>query len=161
MDLAQLSLYLYFLVTIFGSCLSDTAHVKPNEQNHLTSCFTSPVDYLTEGIRSIVVGRKLRTFCVYPSIRRGKMRTLTYITMLLIINSADVESNPGPRKLKYPCQICEKAVTWKQRGFACDDCQQWYHADCMHMSTPVYEALNNVSWHCDRCGMPNFFTSLF
>ena len=52
-------------------------------------------------------------------------------------------------------------MTWKQRGVACDDCQQWYHSDCMQMSTPVYEALNNVSWHCDRCGMPNFSTSLF
>ena len=58
------------------------------------------------------------------------------------------------------CQICNKAVTWKQRGVACDDCQKWFHASCLHMSTPVYMSLNNISWHCCNCGMPNFSTSL-
>ena len=37
----------------------------------------------------------------------------------------------------------------------------WYHAECMHMTTPVYMSLNNVSWHCCNCGMPNFASSLF
>ena len=84
-----------------------------------------------------------------------------YITALLILLASDVELNPGPRKIKYPCQICEKAVTWKQRGVACDDCNCWYHVECMHMSTPVYMALNNISWHCVNCGLPNFSTNLF
>ena len=87
--------------------------------------------------------------------------TLMYIANIVIILSNDTEVNPGPRQPKYPCQICEKAVTWKQRGVACDDCDQWYHVECMHMSTPVYLSLNNVSWHCTSCGMPNFSTSLF
>ena len=97
----------------------------------------------------------------YPNIRRGKNHALLYISLVLILNSSDTEMNPGPRTPKYPCQICSKAVTWKQRGVACDDCLQWYHADCMHMSTPVYMSLNNISWHCTNCGMPNFSTSLF
>ena len=145
MDLGQSSLYLYFLVTVFGFCLSDTDPVNTNDQNHLTSCFTRTVAFQTEGVRSLIVGRKLRTFCVYPNIRRSKMHTLTYIYFQIIMNSADVESKPDPRKPKYPCQMCEKAVTWKQSGVACDDCQQWYHVDCMHMSTPVYESLNHVN----------------
>ena len=156
-----MSVYLYLLVTIFGFCSADTTYVKPNESTNLTSSCTSPVDYLTEGVRSIVVNRKLRTLSVYPNIRRGKMHTLLYLSMLMLINSSENETNPGPRKPKYPCKICEKAVTWKQRGVACDDCQQWYRVSCMHMSTPVYEGLTNVSCHCDRCGMPNFSSSLF
>ena len=111
-----------------------------------------------------MVVRRLNSLSLYPSIRRGKMHTLLYISILMIATASDVEENPGPRTPKYPCQICEKAVTWKQRGIACDDCQQWYHVQCMCMDTHMYETLcnhSNLSWHCDNCGMPNFATSLF
>ncbi len=87
-----------------------------------------------------------------------KRKSLMYLSLLLIANSSDVELNSGPRSPKYPCQICHRAVTWKQRGV---DCEKWYYVDCMHMSTEVYEALHNVSWHCVTCGMPNFSSSLF
>ncbi|XP_030834551.1 uncharacterized protein LOC115921326 [Strongylocentrotus purpuratus] len=85
-----------------------------------------------------------------------------YLTLLLLTNASDIELNPGPAS-KYPCQICARPVTWKQRGLACDDCDQWYHVECMHMSTPVYEALaySNVPRQCASCGMPQFSTSLF
>lgn len=91
-----------------------------------------------------------------------KTNSSLYLSLLLLANACDVEANPGPRT-KYPCQICERAVTWKQRGVACDDCQCWYHVDCMHMSTPIYHALanSNISWHCVNCGLPQFSTSLF
>ena len=93
--------------------------------------------------------------------RRSKNHALLYISLILILNASDIESNPGPRTPKYPCQICSKAVTWKQKGVACDDCQKWYHAECLHMTTLVYMSLNNVSWHCCNCGMPNVASSLF
>jgi hypothetical protein len=60
--------------------------------------------------------------------------TMLYLSLIIIMMSSDVELNPGPRQPKYPCQICHKAVTWKTRGVACDDCSKWYHTDCMHMS---------------------------
>jgi hypothetical protein len=89
--------------------------------------------------------------------------TLLYLSFLLLLNASDVETNPGPRAPKHPRQICKSAVTWKQRGVARDDCSQWYHAECKHITSPVYKALNNpnISWHCVNCGMPNFSTSLF
>lgn len=99
----------------------------------------------------------------YPNIKRGRMHALRYIAMILILNASGTEQNPNPRTPKYPWHIYSKATTWKQRGVACDDWEKWFHADCMHMSTPVYMymALNNISWHCTNCGMPNFTSSLF
>ena len=40
---------------------------------------------------------------------------LLYVTLLLVILPNDTELNPGPQTPKYPCQICDKAVTWKQK----------------------------------------------
>ena len=97
----------------------------------------------------------------YPNIRRGKKHFLMYLSLTLILNASDIELNPGPRTPKYPCQICSKAVTWNQRRVACDDCEKWFHAECMHMPTPVYMLLQNISWHCTNCGMPQFSSSLF
>ena len=89
------------------------------------------------------------------------MHTLLYISFIILTCSTDIESNPRPRTPKYPCQICHKAVTWKHRGVACDDCNLWYHADCMNMPSQIYNCLNNVSWHCVTCGMPQFTSSFF
>ena len=105
-----------------------------------------------------VAGRLLRATMLT---RNNPALALMYIAIIMIILSSDTEVNPGPLQPKYPCQICEKAVTWKQRGVACNDCHHWYHVECMHMSTPVYLSLNNVSWHCTSFRMPNFSTSLF
>lgn len=88
---------------------------------------------------------------------------LLYLSIMVIFKSNDVESNPGPSQTKYPCQICLKPVTWRQKGVACDDCGMWHHAKCMFMPRQVYDALaqSNTSWHCVNCGMPNFSSSLF
>ena len=56
--------------------------------------------------------RKLQTA---HTTRNIILHSLSYLTMSLIANSVDIETNPVPSQLKYPCQICEKAVTWSQR----------------------------------------------
>ena len=86
---------------------------------------------------------------------------LLYQAFLLLSNSQDIELNPGP--VKYPCQICHKAVKRTTPGVCCDNCDQLYHQDCMRMNFAVYASLVNakISWHCVQCGMPNFSTSLF
>ncbi|KAK3097903.1 hypothetical protein FSP39_014294 [Pinctada imbricata] len=116
---------------------------------------------IDKAIVSVWHQRKLGRTCTYPNIRRGRNHTLLFISLVLILNAQDTEMNPGPPAPKYPCQICHKAVTWKQQGVACDDCQQWYHTKCMHMRTTIYESLANISWYCLRCGMPNFTSSFF
>ena len=86
----------------------------------------------------------------------------SWLVALFLITSGDVECNPGPYKPKYPCQICSKAVKWGQKGIQCDQCDGWYQADCIHMSTCIYEAQRpDVSWICCTCGLPNFSSTLF
>nr|KAI8758048.1 CAunnamed protein product [Biomphalaria glabrata] len=51
----------------------------------------------------------------------------------------------------------------KQKAIQCDTCDEWYHASCLHMNTPVYYASGNkdASWHCVPCGLPQFTSGLF
>jgi hypothetical protein len=71
--------------------------------------------------------------------------------------------NPGLRQVKFPCQICNRAGKWKQETLACDNCDGWYHVECMKMQSAVYKALAkpNAIWVCCTCGLPNYSTSLF
>eukprot|EP00795_Rhopilema_esculentum_P017669 gene17669-9320_t len=60
--------------------------------------------------------------------------------MIMLMLCDDVDMNPGPRKLRYPFQVCEKAVKWGQRAIACENCSGWFHPDCLKMGSKVYEA---------------------
>ena len=84
----------------------------------------------------------------------------TYLSLLLIVLSFDVECNPGP---VYPCGSCQLEVSWSHRGVCCDSCDAWFHASCQNINSRVYEALDssNCSWVCLQCGMPNFSSGMF
>ena len=83
----------------------------------------------------------------------------------MVATSADIELNPGPRQIKYPCGTCGKAVTWKQKGIRCDnsECEQWYHIAYQNMQSTIYECIDssNCAWECLKCAAPNFSSSLF
>ncbi|XP_072014761.1 uncharacterized protein [Amphiura filiformis] len=92
-----------------------------------------------------------------------------YLGLLLLMQAGDCELNPGPQAQdgnscsKFPCLICNDPCTWDQNAIQCDECDGWYHTQCMGMNTLNYEALghSNISWTCCHCGIPNFSTSLF
>lgn len=89
---------------------------------------------------------------------------LYYISFLMIMQAGDLHPNPGPHTPKFPCVVCGKAAKWGQRCVCCDQCQGWYHTECMEMNTAIYQAIansSNVSWICCQCGVPNFASSLF
>ena len=100
--------------------------------------------------------------------RSGKLCHL-YICVLLISNSWDTETNPGPESRSdshFPYGLCDVSVGWEDRGICCDTCNVWYHIDCQGMSPTMYSIYNrslgkSMAWECMRCGMPNFSTSLF
>ena len=89
---------------------------------------------------------------------------LAYLSLVIMLQAGDLHPNPGPYQPKFPCELCGKAARWNQRAVSCDECNGWYHVDCMSMSTVVYNVLANnskVEWICCQCGMPNFSSSLF
>ena len=89
---------------------------------------------------------------------------LLYLCILLIIQSCDTESNPGPRIPKYPCGVCSTAVRWSRTrmAVACDTCDTWFHCDCMGMSSISYDRINrsDATLICSSCNTPNYSTSL-
>ena len=89
-------------------------------------------------------------------------QTSRLLICMMIIQSGDIQTNPGPRQVKYPCGLCNRAVRYGQRGVMCDGCDTWFHCNCMHMNTAVYRGItSNVSWLCCNCGIPNFSSSFF
>lgn len=68
----------------------------------------------------------------------------------------DVETNPGPPKFKFPCGLCSKPVTSRQRGIQCDSCVIWFHAKCVNISVRIYDALSKEEgeWSCFTCALP-------
>ena len=89
---------------------------------------------------------------------------LIYLCIILIAQSHDVETNPGPRTPRYPCGVCGKAVRWSRtrKAVACDTCDVWFHCDCMGMSSLSYNRINrsDVTWICSSCDTPNYSSSL-
>ena len=93
--------------------------------------------------------------------------------MLLVSRSADIESNPGPdfsecsqngSSSKYPCGYCHLEVTWSNiMSIMCDNCDQWYHADCQGIGNTTFDILSQskVSWCCNQCNFPNYSQGLF
>ena len=93
-----------------------------------------------------------------PHFVDNKKVVSSFLYTLLVMITHDVESNPGPYKPKYPCQLCDNAVQWGQRGVRCDTCLEWYHTDCMGMGTRTYEELDGsrIVWFCNTCNAANF-----
>ena len=153
-----------FLFVVFFLCITISSYsnigVRYNDpliQSWENTGFCSSVIFIPQGTDSQLAFLRAPKKCI-----KGH---LAYIFYILILNSSDCHPNPGPRTPKYPCGICGKAVRWSRtiRSVACNDCEIWFHKDCLGMSTAVYEPLEatDVSWYCCNCGIPNFHSSLF
>ena len=59
---------------------------------------------------------------------------------------------------------CSVAVKWGENALACDTCDRWFHANCIQMSSGMYEtyeAATDLVWECCTCGLKNVSTSVF
>ena len=68
----------------------------------------TPHENLKDGIMVVAFSRKLGSV----SRLSDEKKTHYFVPQF----TSDVELNPGPRTPKYPCQICSRAVKWKQGG---------------------------------------------
>ena len=89
----------------------------------------------------------------YPS---KKQSTKLILTLLLI--GGNVDLNPGPTNIKYPCGECARAVNFGP-SIACDQCSLWYHQDCAGMNSTIFECYTNATiemqWAYIKYGLPN------
>ena len=70
----------------------------------------------------------------------------------LLYLAGDVALNPGP--VRFPCTVCNHPVLINQRAIQCDQCQNWTHANCAHVSKSLYDQLSvqvESSWHYPSC----------
>ena len=85
----------------------------------------------------------LRNSFRFKDYHSGKLIHL-YILTLLISNSWDAETNPGPESFldnsHFPCVLCDASVG---RGISDDICNVRYHIECQGMSSHVYGIYNN------------------
>lgn len=83
-----------------------------------------------------------------PPMDRSKQR------MILLLLSG-IEPNPGPRRPRFPCFVCQKAC--KEGTIACDDCDQWMHKTCIGMSTTELSEIGKSedAWTCPSCSKKN------
>ncbi|CAC5364657.1 unnamed protein product [Mytilus coruscus] len=128
---------------------------NPEYKNHFTI-----IDNI-DNIRTEILSMNERRL-----IYREMINHLTYLSMILILISNDVNLNPGPECSNtsgtvYPCGTCDQPVTWQERGIVCDTCIQWYHISCQAMQIKSYlEHVNDsaIAWDCIMCNCPNYST---
>ena len=76
------------------------------------------------------------------------------ITLFIVLTlCGDIEVNPGPPAHKdiFPCGWCELRVDWSDTGVCCDQCDLWYHRQCISMTSAEYDGIEDVSWQCFKC----------
>jgi hypothetical protein len=141
------------LVLLFTIIYTVNEKVSINETLDTNSTLTTPSTY--EWIRSVYLFHKKK-----PCPLNLSGNSLQQLSILIL--GGKVELNPGS-KAKYPCQICNRAVKWGQKGIACDNCDLWYHQTCMSMNSDTYLRLANTSiaWLCKVCNTPNHSSVLY
>ena len=58
----------------------------------------------------------------------------------------------------------QRSVKWGQEGIACDNCDLWYHRECMTMTSDSYHRFadnSSLIWLCKVCNTPNHCSILY
>lgn len=91
-----------------------------------------------------------RTLLKYPT---SKTPPYKYLFSVILLLSNDINLNPGPQK--DPCCECLKGCARIKKPF--NECQGWFHAKCINMSSIEYNYHlqdTDSSWSCNSCLFP-------
>ena len=115
----------------------------------------------TSGINCsfVLVHLRQRSFKIHRPILNLSSSRKLLILFFMIAGDCNI-MNPGP--IKFPCGICSRPVQCNQRAIECEQCQSWFHLNCIAMSVQSYSDYNDDSklvWLCNMCLFPNFSTS--
>lgn len=133
---------------------------------HVTQCDFDTGGYIIKPhynssvpkLRKFIVGRLVSKIKQQNSVNMEKV-TSSYLFVLVLTLSADVESNPGP---EYPCGTCGLEVKENDAAILCDTCNIWFHIHCEGFSQAQYSELvssnQSFSWLCTNCDSTNFST---
>ena len=118
------------------------AEIKNSTNNHCKTPHESLINRSVPEISlikalSINLHHKPRTSRANPN------KFPQYFMLYLLVLANDIELNPGPRAPKYPCGVCQKAVTWKHKAICCDTCNTWFHTQCESIRDTIYDTMQN------------------
>ena len=141
LGLTQLATVIFLLATITGTCQrtsKSNLKIKPK----YADLITKPKIKLPPKFKSI----------------------LSHLWLCdLILRSGDVHPNPGPRPAGppiFPCGTCQRSVKNRDKAIICDECNLWYHINCVGISPSTYHSLihqdQSAHWFCEHCGIPNY-----
>ena len=86
-------------------------------------------------------------------LKEQSVSSLSYLCVILISMSADVELNPGPTE--SPCGNCAIEVLDADSALECDECQ----AIGQEEYNDLVATDQSFSWICSNCDRPNFSNS--
>ena len=66
----------------------------------------------------------------------SKTSPYKYLFSVILLLSNDINLKPGPQK--DPCCECLKGCRKNQKAIQCDECQSWFQAKCIKMSSIEY-----------------------
>ena len=151
--------YLAYHVTDSSGLIDSPVHKSSQETRSL--CYHTFLKVDSHKIISLRVFLSM-TRKRFPTYLSKPSRPLLFFLFLILAQSNDIESNPGPSNdsTKYMCGTCDNTVTWEHKGIVCETCDQWYHINCRNVHSNTYDQLHDsmISWHCLICDNPNYST---
>jgi hypothetical protein len=66
-------------------------------------------------------------------------------------SSATPQNRQFPRDVRDFCEICKVPDDFVQFFIGCEECNAWFHGDCLQPRVTEADASAMSEWYCDRC----------